>query len=223
MYPIFCSPFVRLHVIVPERGDAVLYFYKIFASRYFVCFTLILPDREENWKSYRIFSRPGGASVEHCLVPRLQVCASLEAFLLTPVRKSEKRGGQERAQPPKPGQLWKQRGLEQAAAQRVKKPTAEHNLGIAGSNSVPATTSDQSPLCDHAFLCSGQKRRHPPAPLLPFPNCDPLRLAHSWQAALRAALVLGVCIFFVNTFWHVLTKKMRSKNAALLGGTHKTA
>ena len=51
---------------------------------------------------------------------------------------------------------------------------------------VPST-SEQSPLCSDVFLCLWQKRRHPPAPLLLLSNCDPLRWARSWCAALRAA------------------------------------
>ena len=49
------------------------------------------------------------------------------------------------------------------------------------------STSEQSPLCSDVFLCLRQKRRHPPAPLLLLSNCDPLRWARSWWAALRAA------------------------------------
>ena len=48
------------------------------------------------------------------------------------------------------------------------------------------STSEQSPLCSDVFLCLRQKRRHPPAPLLLLSNCDPLRWARSWCAALRA-------------------------------------
>ena len=48
------------------------------------------------------------------------------------------------------------------------------------------STSEQSPLCSDVFLCLWQKRRHPPAPLLLLSNCDPLRWARSWCAALRA-------------------------------------
>ena len=36
----------------------------------------------------------------------------------------------------------------------------------AGSTPAAGTTSEQSPLCSGVFLCLGQKRRHPPAPLL---------------------------------------------------------
>ena len=53
---------------------------------------------------------------------------------------------------------------------------------------VPST-SEQSPLCSGVFLCLWQKRRHPPAPLLLLSNCDPLRWARSWWAALRAAFL----------------------------------
>ncbi len=56
-----------------------------------------------------------------------------------------------------------------------------------GSTPPASTTSEQSPLCSDVFLCLWQKRRHPPAPLLLLSNCDPLRWAHSWCAALRAA------------------------------------
>ena len=49
------------------------------------------------------------------------------------------------------------------------------------------STSEQSPLCSDVFLCLRQKRRHPPAPLLLLSNCDPLRWARCWWAALRAA------------------------------------
>ena len=48
------------------------------------------------------------------------------------------------------------------------------------------STSEQSPLCSDVFLCMRQKRRHLPAPLLLLSNCDPLRWARSWCAALRA-------------------------------------
>ena len=56
-----------------------------------------------------------------------------------------------------------------------------------GSNPSRCATSEQSPLCSDVFLCLWQKRRHPPAPLLLLSNCDPLRWARSWWAALRAA------------------------------------
>ena len=59
--------------------------------------------------------------------------------------------------------------------------------GRAGSTPASGTTSEQSPLCSDVFLCLWQKRRHPPAPLFLLPNCDPLRWARSWWAALQAA------------------------------------
>ena len=68
---------------------------------------------------------------------------------------------------------------------RLMTPT----LKVAGSNPVGRTTSEQSPLCSGVFLCLWQKRRHPPAPLLLLSNCDPLRWARSWWAALRAAFL----------------------------------
>ena len=37
------------------------------------------------------------------------------------------------------------------------------------------------------LFCLRQKRRHPPAPLFLLLNCDPLRWARSWWAALQAA------------------------------------
>ena len=48
------------------------------------------------------------------------------------------------------------------------------------------STSEQSPLCSDVFLCMRQKRRHLPVPLLLLSNCDPLRWARGWCAALRA-------------------------------------
>ena len=59
--------------------------------------------------------------------------------------------------------------------------------GFEASIVLRCSTSEQSPLCSDVFLCQRQKRRHPPAPLLLLSNCDPLRWARGWQAALRAA------------------------------------
>ena len=41
-------------------------------------------------------------------------------------------------------------------------------------------TSEQSPLCSDAFLCSRTKKRHPPAPLLFLFKSNPLRRASIW-------------------------------------------
>ncbi len=41
------------------------------------------------------------------------------------------------------------------------------------------------------FYSCGTKERHPPAPLLLLPNCDPLCWARSWRAALRAAFFVS--------------------------------
>lgn len=41
-------------------------------------------------------------------------------------------------------------------------------------------TSEQSPLCSGAFLCSRTKKRHPPAPLLFLFKSNPLRRASIW-------------------------------------------
>ena len=60
--------------------------------------------------------------------------------------------------------------------------------------------SEQSPRCFGIFLCPGQKRHHPPAPLLPLPNCDPLCWARSWQTALRGSLS---CPFSESFGWRV--------------------
>ena len=78
----------------------------------------------------------------------------------------------------------------------AKAPPARRPVGVILSKccrkskisilTVPST-SEQSPLCSDVFLCLWQKRRHPPAPLLLLSNCDPLRWARSWCAALRAA------------------------------------
>ena len=40
------------------------------------------------------------------------------------------------------------------------------------------------------FFAFARKERHPPAPLLLLSNCDPLRWARNWQAALRAAFFM---------------------------------
>ena len=58
------------------------------------------------------------------------------------------------------------------------------------SNLSISATSEQSPLCSDVFLCQRQKKtssaRSLPLPLLS--NCDPLRWAHSWRAALWGAI-----------------------------------
>lgn len=50
-------------------------------------------------------------------------------------------------------------------------------------------TSEQSPLCSGAFLCSRTKKCHPPAPLLLLSKPDPLGWAPVWYAALQAAFI----------------------------------
>ena len=70
---------------------------------------------------------------------------------------------------------------------KVTLPLGSRAVMRWGSSPHARTTSEQSPLCSDVFLCLWQKRRHPPAPLLLLSNCDPLRWARSWCAALRAA------------------------------------
>lgn len=47
---------------------------------------------------------------------------------------------------------------------------------VRGSNPRRVTTSEQSPLCSDAFLCSCAKKRHPPAPLLLLSKSQPIAL-----------------------------------------------
>ena len=61
---------------------------------------------------------------------------------------------------------------------------------------VTGTMSEQSPLCSDIFLCLWQKRRHPPAPLLSFPNrtrCAGLRFGFGRKSG-------GVGIYTVVMF-----------------------
>ena len=68
--------------------------------------------------------------------------------------------------------------------------SAEHlpfKQGVRSSNLRWVTTSEQSPLCSGAFLCSRTKKRHPPAPLLLLSRPQPLTLGRDlgWGADLR--------------------------------------
>lgn len=61
------------------------------------------------------------------------------------------------------------------------------NLKAAASIVLRCYTSEQSPLCSGAFLCSRTKKRHPPAPLLLLSRPQPLTLGRDlgWGADLR--------------------------------------